>query len=179
MISPQLTVAVAQARIDDLRRAADARRAAHGQAQPTRSVVTEKTVTLRFGTAGDEKSLARLAPLDSAQPPEQPALLAEVDGQPLAALALSDGTVITDPFHRTADLVDLLRARARQLNGDSRMRHCGRLRSWTRLRPRPVANRSTRRHRLADAAALDLPGPTRPSPVLTSIIEPVRSALKG
>ncbi|MGB0094917.1 MAG: hypothetical protein WBP81_20580 [Solirubrobacteraceae bacterium] len=97
--------------------------------------MTEKTVTLRFGTAGDEKSLARLAPLDSAQPPEQPALLAEVDGQLLAALALSDGTVITDPFHRTADLIDLLRARARQLDGNSRMRHCGRLRSWTRLRP--------------------------------------------
>jgi hypothetical protein len=132
MISPQLTVAVAQARIDDLRRAADARRAAHGQAQPTRSVVTEKTVTLRFGTAGDEKSLARLAALDSAQPPEQPALLAEVDGQLLAALALSDGTVVADPVHPTVDLIDFLRARARQLDGD------GRIRRWGRWHSRPL-----------------------------------------
>ena len=40
--------------------------------------MTEKTVMLRFGTAGHD-NLARLAALDSAQPPEQPVLLAEVD----------------------------------------------------------------------------------------------------
>jgi len=103
MISPQLTMAVAQAGIDDLRRAADARRATHGRTRPARPVVTEEIVTLRLGSTGDDKSLARLASLDSAEPLEQSVLLAEVDGQLLAALALSDGTVITDPFHRTAD----------------------------------------------------------------------------
>lgn len=135
MISPDLMLPVAQARIDDLRRAADAHRAARGLTQPARSVVTEKSVTLRFGSSGDQKSLARLAALDGAEPPEQPVLLAEVDGRLLAALALSDGRVIADPFHRTAELIDLLRARARQLDGHSRMRRCGRLRSWARLCP--------------------------------------------
>jgi hypothetical protein len=126
MNSPQLTLAVAQARIDDLRRTADARRAAHGRIRPARAVVTEKSVTLRFCSAGDEKSLARLAALNRAEPPEQPVLLAEIDGQLLAALALSEGTVVADPFHPTVDLIDLLRARARQLNGDGRIRCSGR-----------------------------------------------------
>ena len=135
MISPHLTMAVMQARIDDLRRVADARRVAPGLTRPTRSNVTEKSVTLRFGSTYDQISLARLAALDNVEAPEQPVLLAEVDGQPLAALGLSDGRVIADPFHHTADLIDLLRARARQLDGDSRIRRCGRLRAWARLCP--------------------------------------------
>jgi hypothetical protein len=64
----------------------------------------------------------------------QPVLLAEVDGQLLAALALSDGSVVADPFHRTADLIELLRARAHQLDGNRRARRSFRLRTWSRLR---------------------------------------------
>jgi hypothetical protein len=60
-------------------------------------------------------ALGRLAELDSATPPAQPVVLAEVDGQLRAALALTDGTLVADPFHPTADLIDLPRARARQL----------------------------------------------------------------
>jgi hypothetical protein len=57
----------------------------------------------------------RLAALDSAELLEQPALVAEVDGELRAALSLRDGAVIADPFHRTEALVDLLLARAAQL----------------------------------------------------------------
>jgi hypothetical protein len=64
----------------------------------------------------------------------QPVLLAEVDGQLRAALALTDGTVVADPFHPTADVIDLLRARARQLDITPRMRRSRRMRSWSRLR---------------------------------------------
>jgi hypothetical protein len=77
---------------------------------------------LRFGSPADEDTLARLAALDSSKPPAYPVLLAEVDGQLLAALGLSDGTAVADPFHRTADLIDLLRARAHQLDGSGRIR---------------------------------------------------------
>jgi hypothetical protein len=98
--------------------------------------VAEESVTLRFGSTTDQKSLARLAALDSAEPPGRRVLLAEVDGRLLAALALSDVRVIADPFHQTADLIDLLRAQERQLDGPSRTRRCGRLRSWARLSPR-------------------------------------------
>jgi hypothetical protein len=112
MIPPQLTEAVAQARIDDLRRAAGARPGRHTEARRAQSVVIERRVTIRFASTCDEESLTRLAALDSAEPPQRPVLMAEVDGQLLAALSLSNATAIANPFHPTADLVDLLRARA-------------------------------------------------------------------
>jgi hypothetical protein len=64
----------------------------------------------------------------------QPSLLAEVDEQLLAALGLSDGTVIADPFHHTADLIDLLRARAHHLNTNRPSTRSGGIRFWSRLR---------------------------------------------
>lgn len=131
MMSPQLSRALAQARVDDLRRDAAAPSRAHRHAQP---VATQQSVTLRFGSPADEQGLSRLAALDSAKTPVLPVLLAEVDGQLLAALALSDGSVVADPFHPTADLIDLLRSRARQLDANTKLRRPGRLRSPSRLR---------------------------------------------
>jgi hypothetical protein len=134
MISPALHMALAQAKADDLRRAADAHRLTHRRAQPSRRVAIESSVTLRFGSPADQRALARLAQLDSSTPPAQPVLLAEVDGQLRAALALTDGTVLADPFYLTADVIDLLRARARQLDATPRIRRSRRLRLWSRLR---------------------------------------------
>lgn len=134
MISPQLNMAVAQTKVDDLRRAADAYRLAHPRTQPGPPVATQRSVTLRFGTPDDRWPLARLAELDSAAPPAQPVLVADVDGQLRAALALTGGAVIADPFYPTADLIDLLRARARQLGATPRIRRSRRLRTWSQLR---------------------------------------------
>jgi hypothetical protein len=133
MISPHLSTTVAQTKIDDLRRAADAYQLTHPRAQPPRPVAAERSVTIRFGGPADQRQLARLAELDSATPPAQPVLLAEVDGQIRAVLALTDGTVVADPFHPTTDLIDLLRARARHL-GTPRIRRSRGLRAWSRLR---------------------------------------------
>lgn len=72
-------------------------------------------VTLRYGFPADERALRRLAALDCTLPLATPALVAEVDGELRAALSLVNGHVIADPFYRTAELVDLLLARARQL----------------------------------------------------------------
>ena len=135
MIAPHLTSGLAKARIADFRRDADARTLAHRRDEPSRTFNDERrSVTLRLASPGDERAVGRLAALDSSTPPARPLLLADVDGQPLAALALSDGSVVADPFQATADLIDLLRARARQLDGDHRMRRPGRLRSWARPR---------------------------------------------
>lgn len=139
MISPQLHMALAQAKVDDLRRAADAYRLAHGHAQAEQPVAVDRSVTLRFGSPADQGALAQLAELDSSMPPVEPVLLAEVDGQLRAALALITGAVIADPFYPTAGLIDLLRARARQLHANSRIRRSRRLRRWSRLRARPRA----------------------------------------
>ena len=124
-----------EARVADFRRVvAVADNLERRQGEPRQPAAGERSLTLRFASPADERPLARLAALDSSKPPAQPVLLAEVDGQLHGALGLSDGTVVADPFHPTADLIDLLRARARHLESDRRMTRSGRLRSRSRLR---------------------------------------------
>ena len=69
-------------------------------------------VIRRAGTA-DAAALERLAALDSAHLPSGDLLVAEVDGEPRAALRIADGAFVADPFWPTAELVELLRVRAR------------------------------------------------------------------
>jgi hypothetical protein len=66
-------------------------------------------ITIRRSTAGDAPAVARIAALDSGHAPEGDALLAFVGGQLRAVLPLDGGRPLADPFHRTADLVELLR----------------------------------------------------------------------
>jgi hypothetical protein len=70
-------------------------------------------IVIRHSVAEDVRTLAGLAALDSRPELTGPALLAEVDGVARAALDLHDGSVAADPFARTAELVELLRLRAR------------------------------------------------------------------
>jgi hypothetical protein len=75
--------------------------------------LTTPTITIRPNYADDEVALIRLAALDSSPAvPAGPLLLAEIDGEIRAALSLGDGSVIADPFHATADVVELLRVHA-------------------------------------------------------------------
>lgn len=74
-----------------------------------------ENVEIRFASPGDTVELERLRQLDSASPLDGFGLVAEVNGRLLAAISTS-GTVIADPFRRTAEVVDLLRLRARQLS---------------------------------------------------------------
>ena len=55
----------------------------------------------------------RLAALDDRRAPHGPALLAYVGEELRAALGLHDGQVVADPFHRTDDIVAMLRLEAR------------------------------------------------------------------
>jgi len=80
-------------------------------------------VTVRLAAAGDAPAVALLAELDSTLPPSGPLLLGERDGRPIAALSLSDGAVVANPFVATADVVALLELRARQLGQTGRRRH--------------------------------------------------------
>lgn len=72
-------------------------------------------MVLRAARPTDETVLRRLAALDSTRPLRGRALVAEVDGEPVAAISLADGRVVADPFRRTADVVELLRVRQRRL----------------------------------------------------------------
>ena len=84
-------------------------------------------IVIRLSRPEDEPALVRLAALDSRPVPAAPILVAEADGELRAALSLSDGAEIADPFHRTAPLAALLRARADQLRREpSRAGGCDR-----------------------------------------------------
>jgi hypothetical protein len=71
-------------------------------------------ITITHSTEADAPSVRRLAALDDRRPPHGPALLAYVGGELRAAVGLLDGQAVADPFHRTSDIVDLLRLQARQ-----------------------------------------------------------------
>jgi hypothetical protein len=73
-------------------------------------------ITIRLASAEDETALVRLAALDSRPRPAWPVLLAEENGEARAALSLHDDGHAADPFHPTAELLDLLRLRARRLS---------------------------------------------------------------
>ena len=92
-------------------------------------------ITVRHSVASDLSELARLAALDSTSPPRGPALIAEADSRMLAALPLGSGRPIADPFEPTAEIVELLRMRAEQLQAREPNRWRGRVRSLLRARP--------------------------------------------
>jgi hypothetical protein len=93
------------------------------------------TITIRRGFGDDEADLLGLAALDSARPLEGDALVAEIAGEPWAAIELASGRVIADPFRASADIVDLLRLRLARMSGKERARR----RRFARLRLRSAA----------------------------------------
>jgi hypothetical protein len=79
------------------------------------SEIETAAVAIRRARDVDLPRLHDLAELDSARPIVGPALVADVNGRPWAALGLEDQRVVADPFLPTAAAVELLRLRARQL----------------------------------------------------------------
>jgi hypothetical protein len=128
MTATSITCLIARDHLNELRCEADHRRlsrelrragrAGFRSAAAGKSPTTSApAVTLRFACAEDDRALERLAQLDSARTPRAPQLVAEVGGQLRAALSLTDGAVVANPFDHTSELVNLLRARAAQLSG--------------------------------------------------------------
>jgi hypothetical protein len=122
-MSPTLTYLAAYEHINDLRREAEQAHRAGELTSSRRSrprvaragvsqTVPADAVTLRLSRPADERALEELARLDCARPLHGPHLVAEVGGALRAAISLTDGVVIADPFHRTTAMVELLRARS-------------------------------------------------------------------
>lgn len=91
-------------------------RAAAVRAELDTGATPVSRVTLRYAGAADADRLRALAELDSAEAPGGPSLVVEVDGRLRAALPLDGSAPIADPFHRGAELIELLRMRAEQLS---------------------------------------------------------------
>ena len=87
------------------------------------------SLSLRHATPADSRAVAYLSELDEAERLTGSVLLAFDGDRPVAAMSLDDGRTVADPFTRTANVVDLLRVRARQeRSGASRRLGLGRLR---------------------------------------------------
>jgi hypothetical protein len=80
-------------------------------------------VSIRWTDTDDDHRLAVIAGRDSQELPKGPWLVAEVEGNPLAALSLSTGSFVADPFSRTVELRALLELRAEQLETRHEARH--------------------------------------------------------
>jgi hypothetical protein len=102
-----------------LRRASDRRqlRTAQGRRHADLGAI------VRMAGAADSAALERLSQLEGRRLPAGPALVAEHDGEVLAAVGLAGGEPIADPFRPTAELVELLGralAHLREQNGSRR-----------------------------------------------------------
>jgi hypothetical protein len=98
---------------------------------PTTPTFTLAPIQIRAARPDDAITLRDLAELDSAAVLHGDVLVAVVDVEIRAALSLSDGRAIADPFRRTADLVELLRTRAHLMG----LRDGSRRRRFTLRRP--------------------------------------------
>jgi hypothetical protein len=92
----------------------------------------QSAVTLRLATPEDQELIEVLAELDSTRPLVGRALLAFVDGWPVAALSLHDNRVVATPFAPTEEAVAMLRLRAKQLGGNPERRRI----AWRVRQPR-------------------------------------------
>jgi hypothetical protein len=83
--------------------------------QTTTALIHTPIVAIRPATDDDTAVLLHLAGLDSSVVPAGELLLGVVDGELRAAVSITTGNAIADPFHHTADVVALLRLRASRL----------------------------------------------------------------
>jgi hypothetical protein len=128
LMHPEISRQVVQDHIENLRR--DFSRSG---ARATAPHVTSEldAIELRLGRPDDTPALAKLAALEERPLPIGRFLLAEIEGCILAALPLSGGRPLRDPFEPTAHLLRLLELRAAQLTGqDPRRRGLRRLAAW-------------------------------------------------
>ena len=109
---PDINRSFALDHVEGLRHAADMFRLGRkATARPPRTI--RQSIELRISACREE--LERLAALS-----EKPAalgdwLVADVDGVPVAAVSLDDGTTLADPFRPTKQVVSLLELRAKQV----------------------------------------------------------------
>jgi hypothetical protein len=130
VIEKALTTDVQRDRVETAaraRRASSVKRAERGRA-------TSGRVVIRFARPDDAAELEQLGRMDADRrtgerlarlaesPTDGRVLVAEVEGDLIAALVSEDGDVVADPFRPSADIVELLRTRDGQLAGQSTRR---------------------------------------------------------
>ena len=75
---------------------------------------------VRLASERDADTIRQLAELDGASHPLiEPVLIGEIHGRPAAAISLTDGRIVADPFQATSHLTPILRLRADALKAYS------------------------------------------------------------
>ena len=72
--------------------------------------MTSTAFTFRPATQADHNALYDLAQLDSQRLSDERYTVAEIDGEIIAAVGHTNGNAIADPFRRTAEIVQMLKA---------------------------------------------------------------------
>ena len=70
------------------------------------------SITIRQSVPSDSQAIERVAALDSGRAPSGRSLVALDGGEVRAVLPLDGSRVLADPFHHTAELVELLHVAA-------------------------------------------------------------------
>jgi hypothetical protein len=107
-------VASLQRDAENHRRAREAksyRRSRAASVHPPQPVRT--AIQLRLSACRDE--LERLAALSDRRLRDGDWLVADLDGEPVAAVSIEDGTTLYDPFRQTSQAVSLLELRRKQV----------------------------------------------------------------
>jgi len=128
---------MAQVVIEDRIEAAERFRRAEAVGRPVPEPDRYEAVTVRMARDEDLAAVRRLVQRDGRRELAGPILVAEAEGELLAARSLADGTSVADPFRHTAHLAELLALRAVHLRTHE-----------------PRAGRRTLRERLAVALHL-------------------------
>jgi hypothetical protein len=114
---PVLNIHMANALAAD--RLREAERFRRSRVQWTEQPDSFDEVTVRLARSSDDEAVMRLAELDGRRVPPRPVLVAEVRGELLAARSLTGEGAVADPFHPTAQLVELLELRSAHLRNGS------------------------------------------------------------
>ena len=80
-----------------------------------RQVGGRSEISIHAVRPGEGDDVRRLAELVDRAIPRGPLLVAESDGEIVAALSTVTGEIVSDPFRATGDLVELLQLRSKQL----------------------------------------------------------------
>jgi hypothetical protein len=117
-MNPFLSKEMAQQHIGDLRREARA-----SQVPEDFGELGDDGLTVRAATQRDSEAVRLLAALEGVQMPSGPVLVAEVGDHVVAALPVTGGRALADPFRPTKHLVAMLELRARQLRAEGERPH--------------------------------------------------------
>lgn len=124
-----LNILLAEAKVTEALRRADARRPSSATKGRTRA----RDAVVRLAGDADGPAIERISQLEGRRLPPGPALVAEHTGAVLAALSIAGGEAIADPFRPTAVAVDLLLRSRAELRGKHPSRRRGSLGRLGRL----------------------------------------------